>query len=80
MNNLKKLAFVSMFVLTISTFSTSAQAYRCGWGGGQRVCWHENTTVYHVYPRAESRSYVVYTNERPIDRGCYWVNGNRVCR
>ena len=78
MNNLKKLALVTAFALTVSSFSTAAEAYRCAWRNGHRVCWHENVAnVYHYYPRAESRSFVVYTSDH---NGCFWRNGYRICR
>jgi hypothetical protein len=65
MNNIKKLAIVLVFTLIATTFTTSAEAYRCGWRNGHRVCWHEATT-YRVYPTEA--------------RVCHWVRGVRVCR
>lgn len=74
---MKKLTLLATLMLTAAVFSTSAEAYRCAWNDGHRVCWHENTTVYHVYPGVESTRYVVY--DRTVTP-CYWVNGHRFCR
>ena len=84
---MKKLALLTIIMLTTVMFSTASQAYRCAWRDGHRVCWHDNTNVYHVYPRSDSYRYVVYT--RGADN-CYTVGGHwdgifyksahRVCR
>jgi len=74
---MKKLILLATLILSVSIFSTAAQAYRCAWNYGHRVCWHEDTTVYHIYPTAYSTRYVVY--DRTVNP-CYWVNGRRYCR
>lgn len=74
---MKKSALLATLIVILSIFSTAAEAYRCVWRDGHRICWHEGTTVYHVYPAVESTRYVVY--DRAVTP-CYWVNGRRFCR
>lgn len=74
---MKKLVLFAALLVSTSVISTASQAYTCAWRGNHRVCWHDNTTVYHVYPTARSTTYVVYDRAATP---CYWVNGRRFCR
>lgn len=75
---MKKLTMLAtIFILSCSIFSTAAEAYRCDWRNGHRVCWHEGTTIYHVYPNANRNTYVVYDR---VSSPCYWYDGRRFCR
>ncbi len=46
----------------------SAEAYRCAWRYGQRVCWHDNN--YNAGYRYKNTNYKNYGNR------CYWVKGH----